>query len=411
MFSFPRQFPGWRWYAAVLLVGAALLAFGNGVGLTEEPDVRQSGLLAQAYYSLGLFVVGGLDMGFPTGGPAWARALLWVAYFGAPMLTASAVMDALLRILSPRRWQMRRLKDHIVVVGAGDLTTSYLRVLRRAGSKLPVVVVDRLIDASREVELVESFGVMVVRGDATHDFILRELRVRRARRILMLGEDDFATYEAATRILSRYPRLTGRLVLHCHNLRFMRSLADTTVASQATTFNAYNFAATNLVSRELLAHFAYTGAKDVVVLGGFGRFGQTVLEELEQHAGDELEAIAIIDVDADRRLQVAEEQSRLRAGRRRHVLQGNISHPQVWRRLREELDLSLGEPVVILGTGDAAQNLRTALWVRQQWPNCLVFTRTHDNSELVALMGREHGVRAVSITELLETHLPQAWVA
>ena len=58
---------GWRW-VAVALIYLGLVAFANGVGLTERPDVAKRPL-EQIYYILGLFVVGGLDLGMPVGGP------------------------------------------------------------------------------------------------------------------------------------------------------------------------------------------------------------------------------------------------------------------------------------------------------------------------------------------------------
>ncbi len=410
MQSFGRAMLGWKWYAAALTFLMAIVGFRSGVDLTETVHVGAAGLLTQAYFSLGLFVIGGLDIGTPTGGPLWGQVMLWIAYFGSPLLTASAVIEAVVRVLSPTRWRLNHLEDHVIVVGSGELTTSYLRVLRRLDPQIQVLVVDRRFEPGRERELEQSFHAFVITGDTTHDFLLTELRLRRARRLVLLGDDDFATFETAARVLARYPKLNGKIVLHSHNLRFMRSLAETEVARHCVTFNAYNFAAMNLVSKQLLQHFERTQAQDVVVLAGFGRFGQTVLEELEQHAPHELARIVIIDVDADRRLQVVEEQERLSSNQRRLVLQGDVSHPEVWRKLRSSVDLEVGEPVIILGTGDAAHNLRTSLWIKRNWPNCLVYSRTHDASELTAQMHAEHGIQSLSITELLEENFPQGWV-
>ena len=407
---FGRQALGWRWYAAG---GLFLLAFGgllSGVSLSERPGVPEAGLLTQAYYSLGLFVVGGLDVGVPEGGPMLGRIALWIAYFGAPLLTASAVIEAVLRVLVPQRWRMRRLRDHVLVVGADELTTSYLRVLRRYHPDDDVIVVDEAVETVREQELEETFGVTVVVGDMTHRFLMRELKVRRARKVMLLGGDDFKTFEAASRILRDYPKLAERLVVHGHNLRFLRSLQGSALLAQCTMFNAYNFAATSLVRNELAAHFKKTAARDVVVLAGFGRFGQTVLEELDENAAGEVATVAIIDKDADRRVLVVEEQDRLAGGYDRIVVQGDIGHPTAWHELQEQVDLADGEPVVILGTGDAGQNLRTALWLKGRWPNCLVFTRTNDTSELTRQMQIEHDIQGISITELVEENLPESWL-
>ena len=40
-----------------------------------------------------------LDLGTPTDGPQYGRILLWVAYFSAPIWTASAVFETILPAL------------------------------------------------------------------------------------------------------------------------------------------------------------------------------------------------------------------------------------------------------------------------------------------------------------------------
>jgi Trk K+ transport system NAD-binding subunit len=401
---------GWRWPVAVGLFLAGLIGLDSGVSLTERPGVAQADLLTMAYYSLGLFVVGGLDLGTPVGGPWVGRALLWIAYFGAPILTASAVIEAATRLLQRERWQLRRIRDHIVVVGTGDLTSSYLRVLRRHSPQVAVVVVDKMAEAVRVDELEQSFGVNVLLGDITHEYLLERLRLAHARRVVLLGDDNFLAWEAASKILRLYPALERRIVLHSSNLRFLRSMQDTTVAQQSIGFNSYHLAATGLVRDRLLMHFEKTAARDVVVIAGFGRFGQTVLEELGRLAETQLDTVAVIDVDADRRMLVAEEQQRIAQFEHRIVLEGDISHPEVWMNLAESVDLAQGEPVVILGTGKSDDNLRTALWIKRRFPQALVFARTDDVSEFAERVGADHDIHNFSITALVEQNIPREWV-
>ena len=205
------------------------------------------------------------------------------------------------------------------------------------------------------------------------------------------------------------PALGSRIVLHCHNLRLMRSMQDTSVARLCTTFNSYHLAAQSFVRDALLSQFHRTEQRDVVVLAGFGRFGQTIMEELEA-AAQEIERMFVIDIDADRRMLVAEEQQRLQGTYERIVLQGDISHPEVWRRLTEQEDLSRAHPTILLGTGRAEDNLRTALWIKRKYPNALVFARTNDQSQLAEEVGSEHGIETFSIKQLTEDNIPPAWL-
>ena len=394
----------------MILFLLAFAGFSSGVSLTERPTVTDADLLTKAYYSLGLFVVGGLDNGTPIDGPVLGRMMLWLAYFGAPIFTASAVIEAIVRVIAPQRWQLRRLKNHFIIVGVGELTISYLRVLRQHSPKVPVVVVNDSLEVVRRQELEQTFNATVVVGDITHDFLLRQLRLPRARKVVLLAEDDFQAYEAANKILNLFPHLEHKIILHCRNLRFLRAMEETRVAKLCTNFNWYHLAAAAMVADHLIGHFRRTEARDVVVLAGFGRFGQTILEQLQEHAHGEIETVAVIDLDADRRVLVADEQQRMGGNYKRLVMQGDISHPEVWRTLQESVDLSANEPTVILATGQAASNLRTAMWVKHQYPNTLVFTRTNDKSALALEVGAEHQINSFSIKQLFEDNIPGAWL-
>jgi len=118
----------------------------------------------------------------------------------------------------------------------------------------------------------------------------------------------------------------------------------------------------------------------------------------------------LIDVDADRRVLVAEEQEKLGKGYERLVFQGDISHPEVWQKLVSQVDLTRNEPTIILGTGSTEDNLRTALWLKRRYPNALIIARTNDQSQLALEVGAEHGIDCISIKQLVEDNLPADWL-
>ena len=146
------------------------------------------------------------------------------------------------------------------------------------------------------------------------------------------------------------------------------------------------------------------------MIAGFGRFGQTVLEELQAHAAQEIATVALLDADASRRLLVAEEQRKLSGSYRKLLFEGDISHPEVWRNLEAALDLSAARPTVILGTGNAEENLRTALWIKQKHPNAFVFARTMDLSQLALEVSAERDINYFSIRQLVEDNIPPSWL-
>jgi Trk K+ transport system NAD-binding subunit len=401
---------GWRTVAAVVLFFCALFALYAGVSLSERPSVVDASFLTKAYYSVGLFVMGGLDLGMPEGGPLYARYLLWFAYVGAPFIAASALIEALFRALAPRHWQMRNIKNHLIIVGTGELTMSYLKVLRSSHPKVPIVVIDSAIDSVRADELKQLFNVIILNGDITHDYFLTQLGITKARKILMMGNDDFQSYEAAHKIIQIAPQMSEKLVIHCENLRFMRAMSGSRVATLCHFFNSYHLAAAGLVKSHLLEYFHHTEPLDMVIIAGFGRFGQTILEELHKNALDEIDSVAIIDVDAKRRVMVADEQLHYDNQYERMIFEGNISHPRVWKQLKAKIDLTKCAPVIILGTGAEDENLRTAIWLRAKYPDAMIIARTNQESQFAREVGREHGITSFSMTELIENNIPDDWV-
>ena len=400
---------GWRWVAVALIFVLGLVAFANGVALTERPDVNQAPALEQIYYILGLFVVGGLDLGMPVGGPLWANTMLWIAFFGAPLLTASALVEAVLRVLNPQQWLLRNLQDHVVIFGSGELTISYLRLLRRENRNCRVVVVDTVFDSIREQELQQKYGVATVVGDLTLGFLRKQLKLKHAKRVLLLGNNDFQAFEAATRVLESAPNLKFRVVIHCQNLRFMRTLLKTSLGRHCIIFNRYNMAGMAFVRRDLRQQFARTEGLDNVVVAGFGRFGQSVVEQLRRTQERELAHVVIIDQDAERRMMVVEEQQQLPSNYERSVLRGDISNPEVWRRVAAKIDLEKENTVFILGTGSGRDNLRTALWLKQKYPQSHVFARSNGDSRFASSVGEEKNINAFSINALLEGMIPVRW--
>ncbi|MFN2327591.1 MAG: NAD-binding protein [Chromatocurvus sp.] len=403
----------WRTIAALLFFASGIIAFATGASVTERPDVTQAGLLAQAYYSLSLFVVGGVELGTPEGGPAASSALLWLAYFGSPILAATTLIDVLLRVLSPHNLHLRRIRNHIVVIGTGELAMSYLRVLRKRDSNVPVIIVSRQKpEAAIAEELRMTFDATVTTSNITHEYCLRQLRVKRARRIILLSDNSLRSYEAVSIMQNMVPDIGKRIVMHCANLRFMRAMQHTEVAKSCETFNSYHLAASGLVREHLMQRFLDTSGRDIVVLAGFGRFGQTIIEQLQGHALRELETVAIIEKDAVRRVLVAEEQMTFSPGYRREVLEGDISHPAVWKRLREAVPISSDAQnvVFILGTGNEEDNLRTAIWLRRGYPNAMIIARSSKASLFAEEVGREHNIITVSIHELVEQNIPDDWM-
>ena len=211
-------------------------------------------------------------------------------------------------------------------------------------------------------------------------------------------------------LIKLFPGINDKVVIHCASLRFLRSMENTRVANSCETFNTYHLAAAGLVRSHMLHHFKETRSKDVVVMAGFGRFGQSILEELQRCAVDELDTVLIIDQDAHRRVLVADEQIQFSESYRREQFEGDISNPEVWKRVRNAVDIEGDNTVFVMGIGREEQNLRTALWLRRQYPGAMIISRSSKESLFAAEVGKEHNIISISIAELVEQNIPSSWV-
>lgn len=401
----------WRFFRwrAVLLVTVFLvgvLSFEAGVGVTDRAGVAESTFLTHAYYALGLFVLGGLDLGVPTGGPTWARLALWLAYFAAPAITASAVIDGILRAIGPRSWAIRRMKRHVVVAGAGKLSLQYLARLRSLDTRKPVVVVERRADGAGAQEARDLYGAVVMGGDVSHDLLLSVLRLEHASRVVLLTGDDFINLDTAAKIVSAVPALRGRIIAHVGDLHFLRVVASTHVARDVHIFNSHQIAAEHLVKSRLLSHFQRTDPLDTVVIAGFGRFGQTVLDELQRHARGSFDRVILIDIDCSRRARLFAEEVGFEDGYERDTLDGDLRDPELWRRLEGQLR---GEPVLVVGSGDDGTNLHTALWLKARYPEAYVVARSFRRSAFAVELSRAAHFDVFSVAELVEQSFPPSW--
>jgi voltage-gated potassium channel Kch len=399
----------WRGMLLAATLALGLLGFASGVGVSERPDVVDAEVLTKVYYTLGLFIFGGMDLGTPIGGPAWGRAALWGCYFVAPAITASAVIEAVLRMVGVDTLMLRRLQGHIVVAGCGRLTLLYLERLREHAPDLPVVVVgDPSEDAAFE-QIRDEFRVQIVEGDITTDAVLRRLRLGHAARVLLLTDDDFTNLDAAMRVIEHSPEVAEHVIVHVGDLRFMRSMATTRLANACQVFNGHQIAAAHLVHAHLLDHFRRTKPRDQVVLAGFGRFGQTVLGELQAGAVGAFDRVVIVDLEASRRAEIFDEQVGFVPGYEREIVDGDIRDPVVWREVESRLDPARREPVFVIGSGHDRSNLRIAMTMAARFPGGLVIGRSERPWAFAEAFSREAGIATLSVAQLVTESMPAAW--
>ena len=400
----------WRGLILVLVFMLGLAAFCAGAEVNAR-QITETDFMTKVYYTLGLFVLGGLDLGVPVGGPSWARLALWVAYFAAPAITTSAMVEAVLRIISPTSFRLRYIRRHVIIAGCGRLAMLYLERMRNAELSTPVLIVDKRADNPYSQAAIERFRAQVLVGDITSEPVLRAIRLATAKRLVVFTGDDYVNLDTAANAIRIAPHLAAKTLIHISDIRLLRIVEDIELLKQTAKFNTYRRAAEYLVAEKLVPHFDKTETSDLVVLAGFGRFGQSLLDQLQQSAAGKFSKVIIVDLDGDIATMVFAEQIGFRDGYEWQLLTEDLQHPRTWLHVEEKMGkLDEGhEPVFILGSGDDSVNIRTALWLSCKYPRTKILARCFRQSTFADQISSECDFEVFSTAELLLTGMHPEW--
>ena len=174
----------------------------------------------------------------PVGTTPWGRPFTMFLLTGGVLtvgwLVASAVAAIIEGELSGLAWRRRmdnrvkHLKDHVVVCGAGSTGIHSIQELAATGT--PFVVVERQEALARELSA--AHGCAAVVGDATHDEVLQEAGIERARGcISALTEDKDNLFVTVTaRALNPQLRIVAKAIDPRAIAKLKRAGADAVVS-------------------------------------------------------------------------------------------------------------------------------------------------------------------------------------
>jgi Trk K+ transport system NAD-binding subunit len=395
----------------VLVFILTLVAIASGVGTTGVESLRDQSIFAWIYYAGGLFVFGGLDLGVPAGGPAWGRMALWAAYLMAPVITTTAVIEALVRILRPGGRRGRKLENHVILVGAGPVGLAYLAAIRSVEPEKVVLLLDHLGSLVNTTEVEELGGVEVLQADARRPATLGLLAMERADRMIVVTDDDLVNLDVAWGAKESCPALP--VAVHVADLSLLRPVnrmvrdrvrEAAPGVSQPLVFNTHRIGALHLYERSLHPHFQETAYRDVVVLVGFGRFAQTILELLRVTAPDEIARVLVVDTDAGRLLRQFEADVSLDAIPHSAV-DGDPEDPGTWDRVSEELGGMDGDPIYLLASSDEVVNFRAAMLLRAREAEALIFARCFHRGRFAESLAAQRRFQLLAFDEVLRDAL------
>ncbi len=385
----------------------AVLAFQSGVDVSDRPGLPHAELLTQLYYAAGLFVLGGLDLGTPVSGPALPKAFLWVSYFLAPLITTSAVVEGALRLVGARAFERVGLRQHLLVVGLGRLGETFVAAYRQLEPNRIVLAVDRDVSRAAVAQIRRQHRVRVVSGDARQLSTFSALEVDKAAGVALLTEDDLLNLELAFRLAEKHPKVP--IVAHVSNISMQRAAAQVGQSlGRLHVFNGHRVTAEHLYLNHLKPYFESTRGKDTVILAGFGRFGQTILELLQQQAHTEIGTLLIADRTAARAFRTYRAQVECDSLPEPTTIDGDLSDPETWSSIQRALGEVSDPPVAIIGTDSDNVNLQGALAARRCWPECKSFVRFQNQSVFAERLSEQHRFVVLGVDTMLIHALGEA---
>ncbi|MEW5725242.1 MAG: NAD-binding protein [Thermodesulfobacteriota bacterium] len=211
----------------------------------------------------------------------------------------------------------RRMQDHIVLCGLGNVGFRILEHLRGLGEE--VVVIERQ-DNIKFVEDARSLGVTVITGDIRRPAALEKAHVHQARCLIAAADEDLANLEAALNARSANPKI------HIVMRMFDQSLAN----KVAVGFNIKTAFSTSALAAPAFA----MAAVDPSVIGSFYVDGVLMLnQEIIVNPGSKLDGLTTKDLEDEGGVSILVHVSAA-TGRRRF-------HPS------ESLDLAPGDKLVV----------------------------------------------------------------
>jgi Trk K+ transport system NAD-binding subunit len=226
--------------AVLLLLGTVLIKL-----------IRHEGWWASAYLAI-LNTVGGANPDLEASRPEQAlQAVLTIISVALiPIITATVVESAVrARLALTTGGPAEPMRDHIVVVGLGNVGTRVLTALHEYGVDL--VAVDHRPHA-RGVQVARDLGVPVLIGEATQEGILRAAYVQHCRALVVLSTNDVANLETA--LLGRALATDLRVVLRLFDGDFANRVERAfglTISRSVSYLAAPTFAAA-MTGREVL---------------------------------------------------------------------------------------------------------------------------------------------------------------
>ena len=307
----------YRLLPSLLVFILTLLAFNNGVYLEDKPNICTDPLFVQIYYTIGLFLLAGIDFGMPMGGSDFYRILLYISYFLAPLITVLAVIEAVLKTIGTD-YLKRPYKNHVVIIGANKVAIKLIHSMQENPSmfskRYSQIIADggtfedykKLIIVEKDPnnihleyfrELSNQRKVEIIIGDINNSSVFNTLNIGQAQNCILTTNDDILNLDMALKLINDYG-IKERIIAQLESedlIYFVQSIQQEDKDLNFRVFSA-DIKLANCFFFRYIQTFLFL---ENLVIFGFGSFGQHILELISTNIS--FKNLIIIDPDAEQK--------------------------------------------------------------------------------------------------------------
>lgn len=405
MLSFIIRF--WKSLLVITVLLASWISFLNTNMIAVEGISRY---FRSLYYSINLFIVGAIDIGFPQGGPTAAIITLWICYFLAPLLTISFVYQIIQEKIFSRLFPL--LKGHTIICGLGRNGKLIYHLVREySPRKHKIVLIDRDVTNPYLEVLAKDRATWLIKNDFTKLPVLHKARVYTASRVFITTNLDLANLNAMVEIVDIEGKAEDfKLYCHLGDLSFHANFGATIFKEKkfadVILFNGYQCVTRRLLKNWIIKKDYLNPEGNIFVILGFGRFGHMLYSHLIADKNRTLKDEIFISTIKTKstfdleKLQYDWTQETPESACKIHKpVYLDMNSPELWYKL-SRLDKSSNKQMMIFACSDNdIQNLNLAISMKLNGPERL---------KKATIFCRMYSHTAKEINEILERRITKS---
>ena len=383
----------WKYWKYFLFVLIILIAWTSFLQTNMVSDTGTGRYFEALYFSLSLFIIGGLDIGLPLGGSGMTITLLWICYFLAPLMTLGAVyqviQEELLNRFSPR-W-----RNHSVICGLGrNGKLIYDLIKEHEPRSHRIIVIEKDQENSRSIFLRKSKTTWWLRDDFSQLSVLRRANVQQAKQVYITTNLDITNLNTLVTIQGMPDRRKSlKTFFHLgnpglHDL-WKESFLNNPLYDGVTIYNGYQVVTRRLYRRWLLQQNYLSPNGNIFVILGYGRFGQMMFYHLtndkERKSHDDIVVVTRrMNIDLkQRKFQWAQEQAVMGCFIH-NPIEGDVHASDIWELVAGKIRDSRKNAILFLCRDGDMENLELAVNMKLGGPEELrkatIFCRLYSHT-------------------------------